>query len=271
MRRHTLYLNLSAMMSLSYWAKKHILQARLLIVLLHTLGITLAFEMGVVSYVWNGRAWPLSVLVVLAAVMLGLRVFFPASVGCMLSERLYWRSRVMMGALVLTIWSFVAVSANRTAEWANMPDPISQVVPHAQVPVAYGQLPYLMTESAAVQKGKSLLKGWSTWKKRYIQKKIYRAMRNQPKNEEAAVLLTILTILVACALALLIASLSCELSCSGQESASILLLIVGGGGLIVGTIAVIASIWRKNRNNPATAPEAPPPPATPKRAPSKKW
>ena len=81
------------------------------------------------------------------------------------------------------------------------------------------------------------------------------------------VLLTLLTLIVASFLALVIAGLACELSCSGQEGLALLVVFLGGGLLIWGLIATIIAIWRaSDTEGPATPPGDP----LPRRPPSKK-
>lgn len=67
------------------------------------------------------------------------------------------------------------------------------------------------------------------------------------KRSTGRVALVVLSILVAGALLILIAGLSCNLSCSGNEGAAALVLILGTFGVIALLVVAIRAINKKYR------------------------
>jgi hypothetical protein len=64
------------------------------------------------------------------------------------------------------------------------------------------------------------------------------------KSDAKQTLLIILTCTAAVGLFLLIASLACEVSCSGSDAGAILIVVLGTAGIVWGTLAIIRAINR---------------------------
>ncbi len=261
------------MKKLSYWAKSHPLRARVIIVAIHTIAAAAAFKIGVWLYARHDVAWPIWFFPLMLMVTAWIKIEYPGKHSpkpVRSTDRRYWRSRQVIFGMTLCAWLLVLLAGNRTAQWSVQPaDSVGNTIERS--PAAYGQMPLLMTDGGKMMYAKTAFKWLKIKKKTYFEKKVQRirqqAAGSRGLDPVVQVLLTLVTILVASFLALLIAGLACELSCSGQEGLALLVALVGGGLLIWGLIAAIIAIWRVDGEG---SPAAPPGDPIPKRPPSKK-
>ncbi len=262
------------MKNLSYWAKSHPLQARAIIVAIHTITATAAFKTGIWLFARHDVAWPIWFFPLLLAVTAGVKIAYPSkrlSTTIISADRRYWRSRQVMCSMTLCAWLLVLLAGNRTAQWSVQPT-ASVGNTAERSPAAYSQMPLLMTEGGKAMYAKTAFKWLKIKKKTYLEKKVQRirqqAAGSRGLDPVVQVLLTLLTLLVASFLAFMIAGLACNLSCSGQEGLAVLVAVLGGGLLIWGLIATIIAIWRVSDGE--GSPAAPPGDPIPRRPPSKK-
>ena len=262
------------MKNLSYWAKSHPLQARAIIIAIHTIAAVAAFKTGIWLYARHDVAWPVWFFPLLLTVTAWIKIQYPSKHStetAFSADRRYWRSRQAMFGMTLCAWLLVLLAGNRTAQW-SVQSSTSVGNTLERSPAAYGQMPLLMTDGGKMMYAKTAFKWLKIKKKTYFEKKVQRirerASGNRSLDPAAQVLLTLLTLLVASFLALLIAGLACELSCSGQEGLALLVAFLGGGLLIWGLIATIIAIWRASDGE--GSPAAPPGDPLPRRPPSKK-
>ena len=262
------------MKSLSYWAKSHPLQAQVFIVAIHTIAAATTFKTGVWLYARHDVAWPIWFFPLLLALTAGVKIAYPRkrlTETAISADHRYWRSRQLMFGMTLCAWLLVLLAGNRTAQWSVQPS-ASVENTAKRSPAAYSQMPLLMTDGGKVMYAKTAFKWLKIKKKTYFEKKVQR-IRQQAAGRSGLdpvvqVLLTLLTLAVASFLALLIAGLACELSCSGQEGLAVLVAVLGGGLLLWGLIATMIAIWRVSDGE--GSPAAPPGGPIPKRPPSKK-
>ncbi len=258
------------MKNLSYWAKSHPLHARGIIVAIHTIAAAAAFKTGVWLYARHDVAWPVWFFPLLLAITAWVKITYPLPETARSADHRYWRSRQVLFGMTLCAWLLVLLAGNRTAQWSVQPaDSVGNTIKRS--PAAYSQMPLLMTDGGQAMHVKTAFKWLKIKKKTYFEEKVKRirqqAAGSRGLDPVVQVLLTLLTLIVASFLALVIAGLACELSCSGQEGLALLVVFLGGGLLIWGLIATIIAIWRaSDTEGPATPPGDP----LPRRPPSKK-
>jgi predicted membrane channel-forming protein YqfA (hemolysin III family) len=103
-------------------------------------------------------------------------------------------------------------------------------------------------EPARKKKG-SLIKQWKQKLKENI-RRIRQEYKDASPGEKTA--LIIVTILVALLLLYLVAALSCNISCSGNDAAAVIVLLLGTGLLVFLTVRVIKRINRGRPKKPKT-------------------
>ena len=91
------------------------------------------------------------------------------------------------------------------------------------------------------------------WKerKKLMKEQVRRIKKDNSISEGAKVALIILTVLVALGLAILVAALSCSISCSGSEALAVIVGIVGYAAIIFLTVVIIRSIVRNAKKEKA--------------------
>lgn len=270
------------MKHLSYWAKHHPLAARAIIVTAHTIAAIFAFKTGLWLYARYDVAWPVWLFPVLLLLTVWVKSAYPTQppAETTAADQHYWRSRRVLVGMTLCAWLFVLLAGNRTAQWSEQPlenslsgTPDSATSTTERGPAAYGQVPFLMTDGGKSMHIKTTFKWLKIKKKTWVEKKVQRIrQRSAHAGREGLdvavqVLLTLLLIAVSMVLVTLVAALSCELSCSGQEGLALVVLLVGGGLIIWGLVAGMIAIWKKRGDG-----DFPPPPGdpVPRRPPSKK-
>lgn len=257
------------MANLSYWAKHNLWKARSIIVLLHIIALAAAFEAGLWLY-----AQQLSGLMWLAPLPLTLSGWArhrylrskQAGKDGRLADPYPTLRRQTVFLLTACSCFFYLLAGNQTGQWAEK----TELEQRLLIPVAQGQTTFLMTEAPKEVQVRTAFKWLKDKKKAHFKKRLQALRRRWAGGEEmdtaVKVLLSLLAILLFAAAAFLIAILSCNLSCSGQEGAAIAVLIIGGGLAIWGLVAGLMAIWNHVDQGPP-APEGPP---IPKRPPSKR-
>jgi hypothetical protein len=265
------------MKHLSYWAKRHPLKARAVIVAAHALAMTLAFASGIWFYACCGVAWPMWAFPLIVALMAWARSAYPAArprgtADPAAADRRYWRARRAIGGATACAWSLVLLLGNHVAQESERPDEAPEAVSERPAPTAYGQMPLLMTEGAKPDRVRTTFKWLKVKQKKWARKQVQQLRRHAAQGAAgsmdpvAQVLLTLLIVVAAAFLEMLVLILACDLSCSGQETAALLVGVLGTGLIVWGAVAGIIAIWRKSdaEGGPPGAP------APPRRSPSKK-
>lgn len=264
------------MKHLSHWAKRHPLQARIIIVAAHSLAMLLSFEVGIWLYAQYDLAWPVWAFPALLALMAWVRNTYPVQhsqpePASGVRHQHYRRTRRALAGATLCAWTLVLLVGNHEARQSELPEEAPHPPSYWQtIPVAQGQMPLLMTESNKSVQVQTVFKWLKTKKKAQIQKRVQQFRRRSNGGDiDAAgqVLLTLLVILLAAGLEMLVLALACNLSCAGQEAVALIVGLFGTGLILWGAIAAIIAIWRKSSEG------AYPPPggeSPPKRPPSKK-
>jgi len=264
------------MKQLSYWAKRHPLQARVVIAVAHIFAMTLAFISGIWLYACYDIAWPVWVFPIVLAFTAWVRSAYPArrpqSATLAAADRHYWRTRRTIAGATACAWLLILVLGNHAAQQSEQPDEAQRAISARSIPTAYSQMPLLMTESSKPAQVKTTFKWLKTKQKTLLKKQVRFIRRHTTRGGEgsmdpvAQVLLTLLVFMVAAFLEVLVLILACNLSCSGQEAAALLVGLLGTGLIVWGMVAAIIAIWRK----PEGQDMPPGSPAPPRRPPSKK-
>jgi hypothetical protein len=108
-----------------------------------------------------------------------------------------------------------------------------------------------LIEPAPKKKG-SLIRQWKQKLKENI-RRIRKEYKDASPGEKTA--LIIVTILVALLLLYLVAALSCNISCSGNDAAAVIVLLLGTGLLVFFTVRVIKRINRGTPRKPKEVPK----------------
>lgn len=264
------------MKQLSYWAKRHPLQARAVIAAAHIFAMTLAFVSGIWLYACYHIAWPAWIFPTVLAFTAWVRSTYPArrtqSATPAAADRYYWRTRRTIAGATACAWLLVLVLGNHAAQQSEQPDKAQRAISERSIPTACSQMPLLMIESSKPAQVKTTFKWLKIKQKTFFKKQVHFIRRHTARGGEgsmdpmAQVLLTLLVFIVAAFLEFLVLIMACNLSCSGQEAAALLVGLLGTGLIVWGMVAAIIAIWRK----PDGQDMPPGSPAPARRPPSKK-
>lgn len=245
------------MKQLSHWAKAHVFQARLLIVLgrivLAVWGYTAGIWCALQGYSFQEGAFLLSGLLFLLAYMAYPR---RSGTGWLARRGFVWRKSCDAALVLSSLACWLALGnglPSRLQEPA--PLPISQTNVLTTLPIATASMLAPSSPPAKM----SFFKKRQVWRplkkslRQYVQ--TIRAVRQGEKGWMIALLIVANLLLVVVA-GYLILLLSCTLSCNGQEGAAVVVLI-GGLSLLVWlsvTIWLAGLRWikRKNQTEPRT-------------------
>ncbi len=234
---------------LSFWAKSHRPFAIALIVF-SKIGLGLiGFGLGIWAAV-QGLVFPAEMKWLLAIVAAASILAYPAKrLRNRLGRALFYRRQKTMDGVVaafgLAFWLLVG---NITPAWVASPN--SMVTNPTSVPVALSSTERPLPEARReiVHRGK--LQRWMEKKARAKIERVINKMKGSGEDDTAGkILLTVVLIFIAGALWLLVLGLSCNLSCSGQETAATLLILFGGGAITIGAIFAIKAVWESNGSN----------------------
>jgi hypothetical protein len=247
------------MKQVSLWAKHHVWQARILIIVSHVLLTIITIYWSVLGFKkgWLiNEAW----LYVLIGVYCSIYFIYPSKANKNLLKNTY-RVRTLLHAAMtvcslMLVFSFVNVKMQ----------PLQQGYAFAAntLPVTIGDKGYKNPEAEKLisdfKAGK--IKKF-TKKERQIlraeltnQVKNYKdAKANGRKDEAGNAAIIILTIVLALVLLYGVAALSCSLSCDGNDGAAVIVLVLGLAAVVFGVILVIRGVKKKKHaaKKPETA------------------
>ena len=232
------------MKKLSCWAKANLWSARIIVVLLHFLLVAAAIYTGTgfrrigisINPVWNGLAIVLFIFAALCYPKKSSNI--PAWISRYFYQKTCDFTLTFVGLFMICfLWNHPSGEMSKS----NL---LLGAYPTSQRP-----------QSSQIEKpnhaGKSLHSfGFSRKDRKGLLKELRSELKTFFKaksNSTGRTALLILTVIAAVALALLVAALSCNLSCSGNEGAAVFLLIFGLAAVILLTILVIRKINRTPR------------------------
>ncbi|HZE86037.1 MAG TPA: hypothetical protein VE035_17075 [Puia sp.] len=242
------------MKHISYWARRHPLQARLAIVLLHLILIPLAFYIGSSLRQLHITIAPPVILLALS-LFLVTATFYPRK-----GSRQYWRQKTC--DMILCACSFVMISSlgntdslsPLTAEHSYGCDAIPSGKPTAEEILASN--PEKGNTHLSRQEKKILKK---EFRKQFLA--YTKALATGDGHGAERALLILLAVVVAVGLIALLAGLACSISCSGSPGLAFVLFFLGTAGIVVLTVISIKAISHIGRRKPADP--ASPSPAVP--------
>ena len=221
------------MKQLSFWAQQHRSAARLLIVLSYFLFNAAGFVLGLLL----DYAIPYWVSYLLLLPFLTAVVLYPSKNEKYRYDNFYRARKTADLVLVTSTFLLIVCSCSR------FPDAITPVATdaafasmHAPVVEPPGKKKWTIQ---LVKRG-FVAKHWKQIKEHVHE--IRTALRQKSNAGKAA--LIILTLIVALGLLLLVAGISCELSCSGAEGLAFTVALLGTGLVVFLTVLVIRRIKR---------------------------
>jgi hypothetical protein len=234
------------MKSLSFWARRHIGSARVIIIVSQILILVLAVF---IANRLSEQGIQFSPLWIYAGIVLFFVSSFIYSRLHRNSKQSYaWRKSFdfLLASLGFCLALFLANNLNKP--FTSFNDASAAMVikdPLYQNPDAEK----LLTAFKAGDKTEFTSKEKRIIKKefRYQVKKYVKAKLTGDKKAGDDAGLIILACVAALGLLALIAGLACNLSCGGSDAAAVILLIVGTAAVIWGLVAVIKSIKRKSK------------------------
>ena len=208
----------SPMLTISFWASKHILLARTLLVISHLLLTVLAVAIGLLlkneSISIDPRYGYASILVFLFAF-----AAYPSQNKSIHFTKRYRYQKIVDGLLALTTFLMLVCFSNQSWSHTNsanawMPKRISNV-----------NKPSIANPEAKIIPKKAEKKRWMNKVMDFLN-----ASKSYTSGEK--LIFTILAIIGAAALLYLVAALACNISCNGAEGAAIAVAVVGVGAII---------------------------------------
>lgn len=224
------------MKAISFWASRHIVAARWLLIAVKTALGVLAYYTGLYLYKSNIILPGLWLMLLAVILLIAGIALYPSTVKK--KYALQKTGDVLMGlAAFICITSMVnnaGVKQSSSSVYAGT----YIVTPTAQEILASGK-----TKSELTRKEKRILK-----REFFEQIKVLAVAKvtgdKQKSGEAVKILLAIIGLL---GLLYLLAALACSLSCNGNETAAIIVGVLGLAGLIWAFIAVIRGIERKKK------------------------
>jgi len=251
---------MTQMKQLSFWAKKHKWASRFLIIFsfiaLNILGIVTGFLFNELNVTFSSTLLFLTILICFIA--WGKYPMKRNATVANEKKRIYILQKTCDLLLIGATFIMFVYFGNRQVSPFTPSLLTASIVTTSSLPGDSSKGYKSMDEFKKMMKdenGKTL-----KWKerKKLMKTQIKQIKKDNSMSEGGKVALIILTVLVAIGLGMLIAALSCSLSCSGSEAAAVLVAVVGYAGLIFLTILVIRSIVRQTKKDKAneTKPES---------------
>ena len=230
------------MKKLATWGTKNPIKTRIIITLCHITLISLSILLGIGLYLED--------ILVAKGLLLFLVIVF--SVAYLLYPKrgikegwfkYSWSRRVKHDVvMVLTYSCILTISVN---QFAFRPMTAERAPVQVSLMVAKPGITPVIFSKKEIKKGnKSLIRKYTTEIKQQL--KSLKAERKEQKGHQVPlkILLVLLVIAVAAVCFAGIGSLSCELSCAGQEGAAIIVAVVGTASIIILSVIAIRAIVR---------------------------
>lgn len=231
------------MKKISYWGRQNPWTARIIIVIGHVILLVSAVYMGLLSasYEWMIKPWQIMSLVVI--LLLAMIAYPVKGIRKGPFKHTYHRQKFIDGSLVMCSFLLIAGTSNR---YANLPaaipqevNPLSEFMVNKPPSMEKKKIPTAKDFNRALKKLRKQAR-----KTLRMEKKRMQANRSSDSTT-GNIVLTILLAVGVFILWILILSLSCNLSCSGNEGMAWIVFIGGTGGLVLLSILAIKSIWKR--------------------------
>lgn len=238
------------MKQISIWAKHHVWQARLLIILSHILLTIIAIYWGVLLFKAGWliqEAW----LYALLLVYFLLYIVYPG--GGKNRNKRYYSRLLMHHCMAICSFLLVFTFTNNSLNSNTITNIYASVIIPAKKLTGFKnpEAEKLVTLYRSGEKNK-----FNKQERRILKKELtfqvtrYKeAKKSGQKDEGSSAALIILTILGALLLLSLVGSAACTLSCNGNDGAAVAVLVLGVAAIIFGVIMVIRAINKKNKKS----------------------
>lgn len=235
------------MKNLSRWAKHNPALSRFLIALGHLLAIANALLLGLLLFQFDLPESTVAVSL-LVSVFFITYLFYPKA-SKRLTNKLYWKQKSCDFTFVICYTFLIAVSLNNVlVRDGGILAGVDRDFETATVRHSVVGTPALATDALPKTKAEKRKIRHAQFKRLKTQVKEWKRANKGNKKKSGAVkgLLLFLVIIGALGLALLLASLSCSLSCNGQEGLAIVVLLAGLTGIIWLSVVLIKKIFADN-------------------------
>ena len=241
------------MKKLSYWSKRNPVTARIIIVISHVMLIIIGISFGIYSYLEEFH-------ISMGFINLMVSAFFIAFLLYPIrghKEGMYkysYTRRVRHDFMLVMSSTCVLVAGVNNFAFQPL-----QSLPN-QVPVQLMITTGIIEEVAPIKRGfvKSAfnqIKEYRTELKQQLKSMKAERRMNEGNKSGAKAVLILLTLVFAVGLFIGVASLSCNLSCSGHEGLATVVLLGGTIGILAGTIFAFTRILRMGKKpSPPNAP-----------------
>ena len=243
---------------LSKWGKANPWKARIIIALIHFLLFPMAMVTGMLlkdtGLVFD-RYWLTGTVVCIVVLFL----FYPQKRHTQDARRhaAYWRQKRFDFGVLAAGWLGLMLIVNRDfQDVANVPSVFAVSGAAVEMPLVQENM---VDGDSKIASGKVQEKRMDRQTKKEQRKAIREQIRDVPRegklSPEAKVILVLLIVGLCLALWYGAASLSCTLSCNGQEGAATLVLLFGFiGGLCLLIFGIRAVVGRKKKRQPIDIP-----------------
>lgn len=236
------------MKKISIWASVNKWPARIIIVVSYFVLNTIALFLGDALFIANAII-PALWIYVLGFIAIAAFIFYPSK-KTKSDYANFYRSQKTCDLLLISTGFLLIIAFGNHYQ-----------IPNSQSPFSFT---YAVAASSSMEKGVTELKviGPAPKKKGYLirqwkqkLKENIRRIRQEYKDASPGqkTALIIVTILVALILLYLVAALSCNISCSGNDAAAVIVLLLGTGLLVFLTVRMIKRINRGGPRKPKQA------------------
>lgn len=239
------------MKAISYWAKHHPWQTRVIIimiyVLLNIIGISIGKQLTGLNVVLPEIYFSICVILTI-----GLWIGYPAKFNSNGHKTAYWHRKVFDGGLALVTLLMVIYAGNhwKYLFFNTQTAQATKVVPKSKVAITDHPL---MKNFVSHLKSLDVSKLSQRDKMKLIKNQIKAIKHSKDTTKGEKTLLIVLSVIVAIALLIGLVGLSCSIACAGSET---LALIVALGGTFLVIFFLIKVI--KRINNPKAKPKPEP-------------
>lgn len=239
------------MKKISFWAKAHVLQARLLIIISFSLLTCLGIITGVLLKDTGATFSPGTILAVVLLYVAGL-VAYPSKATKRKKKNsvfFYRRQKTCDYLLAASTFCMIVFVSNRPGILFNYSSAVNATVP-AMVELPKDSTVKAYKSIAAFNSSMKDANGnmlkWKE-KKKLLKEQIRAIKKDSDMSKGSKTGLIILCVLVALGLLYLVAALACSLSCNGSEGAAILVTIGGAGLIALLLVVTIRAILGKKK------------------------
>ena len=239
------------MKKLSYWAAVNPWKSRIIIIIGHILILLLGWYTGSALYKMNVLLPAILLFVFMAGYVLSAFLYPSKKEKKVLGIRRFYNKRKFFDfSIAFVAWAMIVCIGNNKEiqtgffNYVNASS-IGSLSPKNEQPTAAQILESLKyrDKSTLTNKEKRILKNEFKYQlKRYVTATI---KGDKAASDGAATI--VLACIAAAGLLYLVAALSCNLSCNGNDGAAIIVALLGTAGIVLGLVFIIRGVQRKRQ------------------------